>query len=82
MISWFTKPLTGAVAQKAWQAGIGVGMVVTLVIMPTWFNYWIDVSRESNLLAHVRPQNIDLQKMVFEKRQEFRQQLAQDTSKK
>lgn len=74
---WYKRQYYGAKAQRMWQAGIATGVLLTMVIIPTWFEYWMGVQKSNHTKTIESSNAIDMQRMVFDKRMEFRKQLKE-----
>lgn len=78
---WYRKPLVGASGQRLLQLGVGTSLLIGFVFVPTAFNYCTDLIHEQRNVVPALESNLALQKIVHEKRQEFRRQVK-DIDKK
>lgn len=73
-------PFLHAKKQNRALLGVGGGIVITLVLLPSWLNYWIEVNKERKLsfAAGNHQQETNYAKILYEKRMEYRRILEED----
>ncbi len=79
-MSGFRKSFHGVSGQRMLQVGVGVSLLIGFVMVPTSLNYWTDVIQSQRNVVPAVESNLVLQKMVHEKRQEYRRQLQDKES--
>lgn len=80
VVPWYRKQYTGAKLQAMWQIAFGVIGLCTFVIVPTFFDYWMNVQKEKFSIPYIETMELPrdrLQRMVYEKRLEFRRKIAE-----
>jgi hypothetical protein len=75
---WYRKVYKGAEAQKLWQAGAGVGLLLVFVILPTSMQYTVEEMKKTKLgrASHAQLKD-DLQRQVYEEGLELRRRLLE-----
>jgi len=60
-----------------WQVGIAASVALTLVVLPAWYEYWMGIQKEKHTHSLQSSNRSEMQKLVFDKRLEFRKQIKE-----
>lgn len=78
-MSWLTKVYTGSKLHALWQCAIGFSIAITVVIVPTWMEYW-DLKANLYRTVHVADKNT-IHRQVYEERLRLRSLLNEREEK-
>lgn len=67
---WYRKRVTGVKLQRYWQVAVGATILFGAVVVPAGFSYWTDVIQQQKKSSMYNKD--DMQRLVLERRQDFR----------